>query len=96
MARARKVDANQQEIISALRAIGCTVLPLHTVGSGCPDLLVGRCGVNYLLEIKDGKKPPSCRKLTKDQVDFHAMWRGQVAVVTSVNEAFKAVGMSYA
>lgn len=95
MRRAAKVDENQSAIVEALRLVGCTVQPLHAVGKGCPDLLAGRNGINVLLEIKDGSKPPSARKLTRDQVLWHDAWRGQVAVVTSVKEALEAVGVPF-
>ena len=49
-----RVDANQPVIVAALRAIGATVQHLHAVGQGCPDILVGYDGVNFLMEIKDG------------------------------------------
>lgn len=84
---AAAVDANQAEIVDALRKCGATVVPLHAVGKGCPDLLVGYRGANLLIECKDGRKPPSKRTLTEQQVDFHRDWRGQVAVVSSVTEA---------
>lgn len=95
MRRAAAVDQNQSAIVDALRAVGCTVQPLHAVGKGCPDVLAGRNGINVLLEIKDGSKPPSARKLTRDQVLWHDAWRGQVAVVTSVKEALEAVGVPF-
>ena len=91
MKRAAKVDTNQPEIVAALRAIGATVQHLHTVGKGCPDILVGYRGVNYLLEIKDGSKPPSKRRLTKDEAEWIGRWRGQVQVVKSVIEAVEVV-----
>ena len=95
MRRAAKTDDNQAEIVAALRVVGCSVLPLHAVGQGCPDLLVAtRQGEMVLIEIKDGSKPPSARKLTPDQIAFHAAWRGRIAVVTSVREAMEAVGIS--
>jgi hypothetical protein len=50
--RAAKVDANQREVVAALRGAGATVQLLHAVGEGCPDLLVGYRGGNYLLEVK--------------------------------------------
>jgi len=89
--RAAKVDANQAEIIAALRKIGATVQPLHAVGAGCPDLLVGWRGMNSVLELKDGSKPPSARKLTPDQMKWHAEWQGHVAVVETVEQAIEAV-----
>ena len=90
--RAAKVDANQSAIVDALRAVGATVQPLHTVGKGCPDLLVGWRGVNTLIEVKDGAKPPSARALTADQVEWHGGWKGRVAVANTVAEALAAIG----
>jgi hypothetical protein len=47
----------------------------------------------FLMEIKDGNKPPSARKLTSHQVKFHAEWKGWIYTVTNVEEALKAVGI---
>lgn len=91
MRRAAKTDANQEEIVAALRKIGASVQPLHAVGKGCPDILVGWRGMNSVLEIKDGSKPPSARKLTDDQEKWHAEWRGQVTVVENIEQAIEAV-----
>lgn len=91
--RAARIDANQPEIVEALREAGCSVQLLHMVGKGCPDLLVGWQGLNVLVEVKDGSKPPSARKLTPDQEIWHDNWRGQVTVVCSVHEALTAVGV---
>lgn len=66
---------------------------LSAVGHGCPDLLVGFRGVNYLLEIKDGGKPPGDRKLTGDERTWHSTWGGRCAVVTDVDGALAAVGI---
>ena len=85
--RAQRVDANQRQVMQALRAIGADVLFIgHPV-----DLLVGYRGENWLLEVKDGSKPPSARRLTKAQAPFVDTWRGRVAVVKSVDEAIKAI-----
>lgn len=89
--RAARIDANQPEIVEALREAGCSVQLLHTVGKGCPDLLVGWQGINCLVEVKDGSKPPSARKLTPDQVEWHRDWNGQVAVAESVDDAIRIV-----
>lgn len=91
--RAAAVDANQAEIVRALRAAGCTVQVLSSVGSGCPDVLVGRAGVNLLLEIKDGAKVPSKQALTPVQVEWHATWAGQVVIVKTVEQALFVVGL---
>jgi Holliday junction resolvase len=93
MKYAAKADDNQREIVRALRDAGATVMHLHTVGGGCPDICVGYRGGNYLIEIKDGSKPPSAQRLTPAQVDWHRDWRGRAAVVNSVEAALKVIGV---
>jgi len=93
MRRAAKVDANQPEIVKALRRVGASVTPTHTAGEGFPDLAVGFRGANYLIEVKDGSKPPSARKLTPPQQEWHVTWGGQVAVVKDVDEALAVLGL---
>ncbi len=94
MRRASKTDANQNEIVEALRAVGCSVQTLAFAGKGIPDLLVGYQGDNLLMEIKDGSLVPSARRLTPDQIEWHRNWRGRVVVVTTIAEALAAVGVS--
>jgi hypothetical protein len=97
MRRACRTDSNQFQIVTALREAGCSVQPLHTVGAGVPDLLVGCVmpsgdRLNYLLEVKDGGKPPSKRQLTADEQSWHKNWKGQVNVITSIKEALELIG----
>jgi hypothetical protein len=94
MRRAAKVDRNQAEIVAALRRLGATVQPLHAVGQGCPDLLVGFRGSNYLLEIKDWQASASDRVLNAGQVEWHGGWKGQVAKVETVEAALIAIGVT--
>jgi hypothetical protein len=86
------VDDNQKELVKGLRELGATVQHLHEVGKGCPDILVGYRGRNYLLEIKDSAKPPSKRRLTKDEKVWHGKWKGSVAVVCDLHQAAMAIG----
>lgn len=89
MRRAAKVDANQEQIVSALRACGATVR-IVTQGDGLPDLLVGYRGYTILMEVKDGRKPPSARKLTEEEQKFFDNWTGgMLAIVNSVDEALE-------
>ena len=85
--RARRTDANHKQIVAAFRKMGCTVLDLSRVGQGCPDILVGKHGVNVLVEIKDGDKPPSARRLTDDESKFHESWKGRVVTVFDVEDS---------
>ncbi len=86
--RAKNVDANQPAIVAALRAAGATVQHLHEVGEGCPDLLIGFHGRNYLVEVKNAEAGGS---LNAEQVKWHRSWRGHVAVFTSPRQAFEFV-----
>ena len=89
---AGRTDANQGAIVAALRKMGCSVAITSQVGQGLPDLLVGYMGRTVLLEIKDGERPPSERKLTAAEAYWLAHWRGGPAVVVaSVEEAIAAV-----
>ena len=91
MRRAGKVDRNHAEIVKALRQTGASVLSLASVGKGCPDLLVGRCGINLLLEVKDGLATPPKRKLTAAEHKFHAEWAGHKEVVYNATDAVRVV-----
>jgi hypothetical protein len=70
----KRVDANQVEIVQALRRCGCTVQVLSDVGKGCPDLLVSHRGLLFMVEVKDGEKPASKQNLTPDEKEWHAQW----------------------
>jgi hypothetical protein len=91
-----RVDANHKAIADALTAAGCTVQSLHSVGAGCPDLLVGRNGVNLLMEVKKvgprgGMSSGARRSLTGEQ-EWAERWRGgRVIFVTGPQEALYAV-----
>lgn len=84
--RAYRVDLNQKYIVAALRDEGYSVQHLHSVGAGCPDILVGHAGINVLIEIKEGDG-----KLTSAQVVWHADWQGQVAIAKDKQEAIEIV-----
>lgn len=81
-----RVDDNQKQIVTALRKLGYSVLHLHALGKGAPDILVGARRKNFLFEIKDGDKSPSRQKLTPDEKEFHDSWSGQVMIVKSAEE----------
>lgn len=91
MKYAARKDGNQDEIVNALEDVGATVTSVHQIGNGLPDILVGFRGINYLFEIKDGNKPPSKRRLTDDEKNWHKLWQGHCHVVKSVNEALDII-----
>ena len=94
MRRAAKIDSNQTAVVSALRAAGATVQSLAAVGAGVPDLLIGFRGQTLLVEVKDGAKAPSARRLTPDQLEWHGKWQGgSLAVVDGPEAALRVLGV---
>jgi len=85
--QAAKRDANEAAIVKALEQLGCTVQRLSA--TGCPDLLVGYHGVNWLFEVKVAKGT-----LTDDELFWHELWNGQVAVIRSVDDALRVMGIA--
>lgn len=86
----RKVDVNHPEIVAAFRKLGYTVHSTVNMGKGFPDIICGKNingrELNFMIEIKDGSRPPSARRLTSDEQDFASTWRGQYAVIESVEQ----------
>ena len=86
MRYAARVDANQADIVAALREAGASVYII-----GIPvDLAIGYAGKTMLAEVKTltGKRAPKAAKYTKLQTDFMATWRGgPVATVTDIESA---------
>jgi len=88
-----RVDDNQADIVEALRAAGVQVRVMSDVGGGFPDLLCKhrRTGNLLLLEVKDGSKPPSDRKLTALEEKFAKVW--PVHIVLDERDALRACGI---
>lgn len=86
MRRAARRDANEDQIVSALQACGAYVKKIN--GSGEFDLLCHYRGHTLLLEVKDGRKPPSAQALTPAEEKFHEEWPGDnLYIVNSVDAA---------
>lgn len=82
MAFPKRIDQNQGEIVKVLRKMGASVQIISEVGKGCPDIICGYRGVNYLIEIKNGNK-----KLTECEQEFFDNWKGQATIIRSLDEA---------
>jgi len=91
MRRAAKVDSNHGVIRDAFRSMGCSVADTFQLGGGFPDMVVAISGVNVLVEVKDGDKPPSARRLTKDEQEFRDGWGGPYEIVETIEDAHRLV-----
>ena len=84
---ASRVDANQADIVRALRGIGASVLHCHTLKNAF-DILVGYRGRTFLMEIKASEK----EKLTPGEAEFKANWRGsEYHIVYTADQAIRII-----
>ena len=83
--RACRIDGNHTEIVAEFRRLKWYVLDIHTL-KNCCDILVSKDFITYAIEIKDGNKPPSQRKLTSGELSFSKEWKGNFALILSVND----------
>lgn len=70
-------DANEKLIVDALRKMGCSVERIRSLRGGCPDLLIGLDGKNYLVEVKQ----PKTGRLSAAQIKWHSEWNGGAPLV---------------
>ena len=92
--RAARVDGNQEAIVEALRAAGCSVTVTSMLGHGFPDIIIGFRGPSghvVLIEIKDPSQAPSDRVLTPAQKSWHRTWLGPAHVVETIDQALSIV-----
>lgn len=90
----KRIDDNQKQIVKDLRKIGATVQSIASIGNGCPDILVGYRGKNFVFEIKDGNKSLSQTKLTFLEKKWHDEWNGKVHTIYSANDAILILNQS--
>jgi hypothetical protein len=88
---AKRTDRNHQEIRNGLKEDGYLVDDLSGIGQGIPDLAVQSprgwppC---LFLEVKDGTKPPSARRLTEAEERFmNLIGKDRCRVANSLIEA---------
>jgi len=91
--RAKK-DANHNEIASAFRSLGWSVVDMSNVGNGVPDLCVGGYHpgegrkVTVWVEVKTQKG-----KLRECQDAFAQSWRGRpMEVARTVDDVMRITG----
>jgi hypothetical protein len=90
MRYAARVDANQEQIVSAMRAAGASV----TIIKLPVDLLIGYAGVTCIAEVKDPKSTYGKKGLNKNQRDFQAGWKGgPLALIDSVESGLRLLKM---
>ena len=90
MRRAARVDANQDAVVSALRAAGASV---YVIGRPV-DLAVGIRGTTILMEVKNPESKYGKNGANENQLKFMATWNGgPVALVDGPESALRAIGV---
>ena len=74
--RANRTDGNHKQIVAHFRSLGFHVLDISSL-KNCCDLVVSGYGHTFYVEVKDGEKPQSARRLTP----------GETVFMNAVNEA---------
>lgn len=83
--RAKRVDANQPEIVKLFRKLGATFQHTHTV-PGALDGIVGYRGVDVRVEIKDPRQSLNARKLTEAEEKTIKKWKGRTPVIIETDQ----------
>lgn len=83
----KKRDANEIEIVAALRKIGATVIYLSEPNA--PDLLIGYKNKTYLIEVKTPRS-----KLKPGQRQFFSDWKGgPCSIAHNVGDALRTLNV---
>lgn len=80
--RAMKRDANEKSIVDALRKCGATVERITSQQAGCPDLVAGIDGRNFLIEVK----MPKLGRLSMAQAEWRDAWKGGKPFILSTTD----------
>jgi hypothetical protein len=87
--RHKKKDDNHKEIQAHFERSGAGVKDVSSLPDFV-DIIITYMGVAVAVEIKDGEKAPSSRKLTAGELDFKNYWEahgGKWALVESIKDA---------
>lgn len=84
MKRTQSSDDNQPDIVKRYRAHGAEV---DVVSKWRPyDLVVSVAGQTSLVEIKNPEQPPSKRKLSDNERDFHEKWKAPIPIILTIDD----------
>jgi len=98
MARlANRKDSNHKQIVDELRRNGWYVTDVSNIPKIC-DIRISakwnRTPIDICVEIKDGSKAPSKRKLTSDEKEYIRAYPSHVAIVENVDDVAVITQMS--
>ena len=98
MSWAKRKDANHNEIAETFEALGWLTFDTSMVPKWVDMTVQGKYPWSHtietlLIEVKDGSKPPSKRKLTDDQIPLHQKWN--IHIIESVKDVYDLLEVTY-
>ena len=85
-----RLDKTQREVVDTLRADDFSVYSTAAIGHGFPDLVAGKYGLTWLVEVKtpraskanpDGRLRGNLEEFTPEQRSWISRWRGAPPVI---------------
>jgi len=92
MRTAARKDTNHEQIVKLFKKLGWSVLDIAQL-KNCCDIFVSKKQITIAIEIKDGEKPPSQRKLTDGELKFKNEWKGFYQIVICDDDVININGM---
>lgn len=88
MIHARRKDNNHSQLVAHAKSLGFFVWETYQLPKCC-DCVMIRNGHVFFVEIKDGSKPPSKKKLTPEEAIFRAQveeQKGRYVIAENEND----------
>jgi len=81
-----KKDANHNEVQEIFTVFGYRTLDVSSLKCGF-DFIAWRHGQVFVVEVKDGSKPPSATRLTDKEINAEKKYIGEYYVIFSAKQA---------
>lgn len=81
-----KKDANHNEVQNMFTVHGFRTLDVSSLKCGF-DFIAWKQGQVFIVEVKDGTKPPSATRLTDKEIETEKKYSGEYFVIFSVEQA---------
>lgn len=85
MRMAARKDDNQTRVVEEFRKLGYHVWLTFRL-KDCVDIVISKDKFTAAVEIKDGEKVPSKRKLTDGEIKFKAAFKGRYYLCESIKD----------
>jgi len=89
-----KKDANHNQVQGMFSAFGFRTLDVSSMKCGF-DFIAWKKGRVFIVEVKDGSKPPSATKLTDKEIEAEKKYSGEYYVIFSSEQAKRLIERKY-